>query len=54
VLEIMNMVSLVSVEDFERHSELATVGRDNVIWGFGEVVGAMPCQSQIKGDRAHG
>jgi hypothetical protein len=35
------MVSLVAVEDFDKYSELATVGRVNDIWGFSEVVGTV-------------
>jgi hypothetical protein len=50
MLEIMNMVSLMAGEDFERYSELAMVGRANVTWGFSEVVGAVPWQSQITGN----
>jgi hypothetical protein len=50
MLEIMDMVSHAVLEDFEKYSELATVGRANVTWGFSEVVGAVPWQSQITGN----
>jgi hypothetical protein len=41
------MVSLVGVEDFDKYSELATVGRANAIWGFSEVVETVPWQDEI-------
>jgi hypothetical protein len=46
----MNMVSLVAVEDFDKYSELATVGSFNAIWGFREVVGTVSWQGQITGN----
>jgi hypothetical protein len=42
MFEIINMVLVVTVEDFDKYSVLAAVARVNAIWSFSQVVGTVP------------
>jgi hypothetical protein len=42
MFELINMVPLVAVEDFDYSSELAAVARVNAIWSFSQAAGTVP------------
>jgi hypothetical protein len=47
ILAIINIFSLVGVQDFEKHSKLVIAGTANLIWRIREVIWSVRQQNQI-------